>query len=94
MRYEPPLRQPVGVQSLTGRQRQVLRLTALGCTIDETARILNISHGTVDNHRARIMKQLGIRRNVLLARFAIEQGISPLDDALTAQELASLEKPS
>jgi len=39
---------------ITSRQREVLRLAALGYSYEETAARLNISRDTVKNHHARI----------------------------------------
>jgi DNA-binding CsgD family transcriptional regulator len=73
--------------NLTNRQREVIRLTSLGCTIEEIAAILGVSCNTVDNHRSRAMSQLGIHRLAILTRYEIQHGISPLDDQLTPVEL-------
>jgi DNA-binding CsgD family transcriptional regulator len=50
------------VAKLTPRMREIIRLTSLGCTVVETAAILNLSPSTVDNHRNRAMKTLGVRK--------------------------------
>lgn len=71
---------------LTPRQREVVRLTSLGCTVNEIAKILGIAPSTADNHRSRAMKILGTDRAVLLARIAIKYNISSMRDRLTAAE--------
>ena len=43
----------------------------------EVAALLFISRRTVETHRARAMKKLGLRNQVELARYAIERGIVP-----------------
>ena len=74
------------IDELTPRQREVVRLTSLGCTVNEIAKVLGIAPSTADNHRSRAMKILGTDRAVLLARIAMKYRISSLTDKLTAAE--------
>jgi DNA-binding CsgD family transcriptional regulator len=74
------------IAELTPRQREVVRLTSLGCTVNEIAKILDIAPSTADNHRSRAMKILGTDRAVLLARIAMKYKISSLSDKMTAAE--------
>jgi len=60
---------------LSERERQVLRLLALGHTNQEIARMLYISVRTSETHRAHIMQKLRIERRSELVRYAIEHGI-------------------
>lgn len=46
------------VELLTDRQRDVLRLLALGFTTKETARALGLSASTVETHRAAILVRM------------------------------------
>jgi DNA-binding NarL/FixJ family response regulator len=62
---------------LTVREREVLRLAAEGRNNAEVAALLFISRRTVETHRARAMKKLGLRNHVELARYAIERGVLP-----------------
>ncbi len=62
---------------LTVREREVLRLAADGRSNAEVAALLFISRRTVETHRARAMKKLGLRNHVELARYAMEVGIVP-----------------
>ncbi len=71
---------------LTPRQREVVRLSSLGCTNDEIARILGISESTVDNHRDRAMFAMGTNKAPLLARLAIKHRITTLNDRLSNAE--------
>lgn len=74
------------IDQLTPRQREVVRLTSLGLTVNEIAKVLGIAPSTADNHRSRAMKILGTDRAVLLARIAMKYKISSLTDRLTAAE--------
>jgi len=60
---------------LTRRELQVLRLVAQGHSVRQCAEILSRSESTIDNHKARIMKKLGMHRAVELTRFAIREGL-------------------
>ncbi len=71
---------------LSERERQVVRLISLGCTVEESAKILGLSPNTVDNHKSRAMARLGVDKTALLVRRAIKQRISPLNDRLTLSE--------
>lgn len=60
---------------LTPRQREVLQLVAEGRTAVEIAGLLKISVKTVEFHKARIMKQLGLRSVAALTRYALHHGL-------------------
>lgn len=75
---------------LTPMQRKVVRLCALGCSVKEAALILGLSPSTVDNHKTRAMKSIRVTNIARLARYAIREGISALDDELTLEEHARL----
>jgi DNA-binding CsgD family transcriptional regulator len=78
------------VESLSPRQRQVVRLTSLGCTSREIAAILGMSRWTVENHQFLAKERLGVSKAALLTRIAIKYKISPLDDQLTPAEQRKL----
>jgi two-component system response regulator NreC len=63
---------------LTPRERQVVQLIAEGRTTKEVAQVLDLSVKTVDTHRSRIMRKLGIHETAGLVRYAIRQGLSAL----------------
>lgn len=65
---------------LTERQREVLRLLALGYATKEIAFELQLSAKTVESHRAQIMARLAIRDVAGLVLYAIRHGIIRLDD--------------
>lgn len=65
---------PAG-SNLTVRQREVLQLAAEGRTLKEIAAILNISVKTVEFHKSRISKELGIQGTAELTRYALAHGL-------------------
>jgi DNA-binding NarL/FixJ family response regulator len=66
-----------GLEVLTARQREVLRLVANGKSTKEIAFFLNLSVKTVETHRAQIMERLGIRDVAGLVRYALRTGLIP-----------------
>ena len=62
---------PGGKPDLTARQREVLRLIALGCSAKDIANQLNISVRTAEFHRAAIMQRLGLHSTAQMTRYAI-----------------------
>ncbi len=74
------------VDSLSPRQRQIVRLTSLGCTSHDIATILGMSRWTVENHQFQAKERLGVSKAAVLTRIAIKHKISPLDDKLSAVE--------
>lgn len=61
---------------LTMRQREVLRLIAVGCSAKEIANQLNISVRTAEFHRAAIMQRLGLHSTAQMTRYAIANNIA------------------
>ena len=60
---------------LSEREREVLRLLALGHTNQEIAQQLYISVRTAESHRAHIMQKLRLSTRAELVRYALEQGL-------------------
>ena len=60
---------------LSEREREVLRLLALGHTNQEIAKMLYLSVRTVETHRAHIMQKLRLTTRAELVRYAIEHGL-------------------
>jgi two-component system, NarL family, response regulator NreC len=60
---------------LSDREREVLRLLALGHTNQEIAAQLYISVRTAETHRAHIMQKLRLSSRAELVRYALEQGV-------------------
>jgi two-component system, NarL family, response regulator NreC len=64
---------------LSDREREVLRLLALGHTNQEIAEMLYISVRTAETHRAHIMQKLRLQSRAELVRHALEQGLLETD---------------
>ena len=60
---------------LSEREREVLRLLALGHTNQEIAKMLFISVRTAETHRAHIMQKLNLQTRAELVRYAIDQRV-------------------
>ncbi|MDX6473007.1 MAG: hypothetical protein QOK22_1823 [Gaiellaceae bacterium] len=60
---------------LSDREREVLRLLALGHTNQEISAQLFISVRTAETHRAHIMQKLRLTSRAELVRYAIDQGV-------------------
>ncbi len=60
---------------LSDREREVLKLLALGHTNQEIAKLLYISVRTAETHRAHIMRKLQLETRAELVRYAIEHGL-------------------
>jgi two-component system, NarL family, response regulator NreC len=67
------LRRAVGGDGLTTREVEVLRLLALGHTSAEIAGKLNLSRRTVETHRARILRKLGMTTRAELVSYALRR---------------------
>jgi two-component system nitrate/nitrite response regulator NarL len=66
-----------GPASLTGRQRQIMHLVAMGLSNKEIGRRLNIADGTIKVHLHNIFDKLEITNRTALAAFAISQSENP-----------------
>lgn len=66
-------------ETLTDREREMLHLAAEGLTNTEIAARLSLSSRTVENHRANMMRKLGLRNQTELVRYAIKKGIIALE---------------
>ena len=60
---------------LSDREREVLRLLALGHTNQEIAQMLYISVRTAETHRAHIMQKLRLQTRAELVRYALSQDL-------------------
>jgi DNA-binding NarL/FixJ family response regulator len=62
-------------ETLTSREKQVLKLVAEGRSNKEVADVLDISVKTAMTHREHLMQKLGIHNRTDLIRFAIRAGV-------------------
>ena len=60
---------------VTVRERQVWRLIATGATVRGIARQLGLAESTVDSHKSRLMRKLGVHKSVELVRLAVRLGL-------------------
>ena len=65
---------------LSDREREVLRLLALGHTNQEIAKMLFISVRTAETHRAHVMQKLRLSTRAELVRYALAEGMLEPDD--------------
>ncbi len=65
---------------LTERERQVLQLLAEGHGSKDIARILGMEQNTVMVHRRHVMNKLDLHSVAELTKYAIQQGITSLQD--------------
>jgi DNA-binding NarL/FixJ family response regulator len=68
-------RRRAAADPLSDREREVLRLLALGHTNQEIAEMLYISVRTAETHRAHIMQKLGLSNRAELVRYALDHGV-------------------
>jgi DNA-binding NarL/FixJ family response regulator len=62
-------------ESLSPREREVLRFVALGYTNQEIADRLSISVKTIETYRARLMEKLNLKSRSALVRYALQRGL-------------------
>jgi DNA-binding NarL/FixJ family response regulator len=70
-------REPVkgSIAALSERERQIMRLLAQGQSVRECALALGLAHSTIDNHKARLMKKLGVHKISELTCRAVREGL-------------------
>ena len=69
------LKKETSWESLTKREKEVLRLVAESYSSVEIGELLNISPKTVDKHRSNLMKKLNLHSASALTVYAIEKGL-------------------
>lgn len=74
---EPPAPRRAGspLDRLTPRETEVLRLVAMGRSVRDCAQVLALAQSTVDNHKSRLMKKLGLRKSQDLTLLAVREGL-------------------
>jgi DNA-binding NarL/FixJ family response regulator len=75
---EPPPEQ-TAFSTLTPREREVLQLVAEGKSTSQIGEFLFIGVKTVETHRWQIMQKLGIKNIAQLTKYAIREGLTPLE---------------
>jgi DNA-binding NarL/FixJ family response regulator len=70
---------PSAESCLTIREREVLQLIAEGESTKEIAFKIGVSIKTVETHRQQIMKKLNLHSVAELTRYAIREGLTPLE---------------
>ena len=63
--------------TLSNREREILQMVAEGMTSIQIAKKLYLSSRTVDAHRAKMMRKLGLHTRIDLIRYAQRRGIIP-----------------
>jgi len=69
------LKKETSWESLTKREKEVLKLVGEGYSSLEIGKFLNISPKTADKHRSNIMNKLNLHSATALTAFAIEKGL-------------------
>lgn len=69
------IREPTEWDSITQREREVLKLVAEGFKNKEIGEMLHVSCKTVEKHRSNIMGKLGIHNVTGLTAYAIDRGL-------------------
>ncbi len=77
LQLERPDRSQKAPLHITPRQREILRLVAMGHTNREIGEALAISVRTVEVHRFNLMRRLNVRNVAQLLRQALHQGLLP-----------------
>lgn len=78
--HQPANAERANLEALTTRQREILRLIAEGQNTKQIAGILGVSPKTVEYHRAKLMRTVGVQDIPGLVRLAIRAGLVPEQD--------------
>ena len=70
-----PKRERVGLESLSQREFDFLRLLGSGESLQECANLMDISTSTASTYRSRIMKKLNLTSTARVIRYAIEHDL-------------------
>lgn len=61
--------------AITPREREVWRLIGQGYSVRRVAERLELAESTVDSHKSRLMKKLGVHKSLELVRLAVRLGM-------------------
>lgn len=75
MQLRRPKRDRQGVESLSQREFDVLRILGTGVSLQQCAEQMKVSTSTVSTYRARILEKLNLATTAELIRFALENKI-------------------
>lgn len=70
-----PKRDRLGLESLSQREFDALRILGAGAGLQECAQQMNVSTSTVSTYRSRILEKLNLSSTAELIRFAIENKV-------------------
>jgi DNA-binding NarL/FixJ family response regulator len=62
-------------ETLSAREFQVMRMIAEGRSLKEAAHDLGLSEKTVSTYRTRILEKMDMKKNIELARYALQHGL-------------------
>lgn len=71
-----PKRERFGMEALSNREFDTLRILGNGKSLQECAQEMNVSVSTVSTYRARVLEKLNLANTAELIRFALENGIA------------------
>ena len=86
---ERPLRPPASSQRLTDREREVLRLIALGKSNKRIALQLVLSVKTIEKHRSNFMRKLELHNTAAVTMYAICNGLVSPDEIAVGADISS-----
>jgi NarL family two-component system response regulator LiaR len=81
-----PPQKPLSTDPLTGRELDILRLIAQGCSNKEIAEQLVITEMTVRTHVSNVLSKLHLASRTQAALYALKEGIASLEDVPGSKE--------
>ncbi|MDK9698700.1 MAG: response regulator transcription factor [bacterium] len=79
LQKDPDIASSTAFDVLSPREREVLQLLAEGKSTKKISELLFLSAKTIETHRMHIMDKLNLYSVAELTRYAIREGLSPLD---------------
>jgi NarL family two-component system response regulator LiaR len=76
---QPAPTQPTGLELLTEREVEVLKLVARGFSNQKIAQALNVTEYTVGAHVSRILHKLALENRTQAALYALSAGLADLE---------------
>lgn len=75
-----PRPRPAATHNMTGREFEVLRLVAKGCSNTEISRRLKLSESTIKSHVQSLLNKLCLKNRVSVVVYAYEEGLVKIGD--------------